>query len=83
MESKNLIIAFVWIFVLISLVTLSLEGFGITFVGYILFFATAFVSTIAVEAIIPDKMQTKSEIMIEIQNIKRMLNVLKKESELR
>lgn len=77
MKSKNLIIAFMWIFVLISLVTLSMEGFGLTFVGYILFFVTAFVSTVAVEAIIPDKMQTKSEIMSEIQNIKAMINDLK------
>jgi len=80
MESKNLIIVLMWIFVLISIVTLSLEGFGISFFGYILFSVMAFVSTVAVEAIIPDKMQTKGDIMSEIKNIKVMINDLKRES---
>jgi hypothetical protein len=61
MDSKNLIIAFIWIFVLVSVVLLYLEDFGMSFAGYVIFFVIALVSTLAVEAIIPDKMKETSE----------------------
>jgi hypothetical protein len=64
MESKNLIIAFIWIFMLVSVVILYLEGFGTSFTGYVIFFVIALVSTLAVEAIIPEKMQKTSEINV-------------------
>jgi hypothetical protein len=55
MESKNLIIAFIWLFVLVSVVLLYLEDFGMSFAGYIVFFAIALMSTLAVQFSIPEK----------------------------
>ncbi len=54
-ESKKLIIAFVWTFVLAAIVIVSLEGGGMTFAGYFIFFFIALASTMAVETMIPDK----------------------------
>jgi hypothetical protein len=55
MESKKLIIAFVWIFVLAVIVILFLQESGMTFGGYIILFFIALASTVAVETLIPDK----------------------------
>lgn len=55
MESKNLIIAFIWIFVLVSIVILYLEDFGMSLTGYIIFFVIAFMSTLAVQFSVPEK----------------------------
>jgi len=55
MESKKLIIASVWIFVLAAIVIVSLEGGGMTFAGYMVFFFIALASTMAVETMIPNK----------------------------
>jgi archaellum biogenesis protein FlaJ (TadC family) len=80
MESKNLIIAFVWTFVLVSTVILSLEGFGMSFVGYMIFFFIALVSTVAVEIMIPDKKQHGSELLNELQDIRSRLDEITKGS---
>ncbi len=55
MESKKLIIAFVWIFVLAVIVILFLQESGMTFGGYMILFFIALASTVAVEIMIPDK----------------------------
>ena len=80
MESKNLIIAFVWTFILASIIILSLEGFGMTFAGYIIFFFIGLASTIAVEAIITEKKQPESELLSELRKIRANLDELKTES---
>ena len=46
---------------LVSVVILYLEDFGMSFAGYLIFFIIALVSTLVVEAIVPDKMQKTSE----------------------
>ena len=74
MESKKMIIAFVWTFVLVAVVILSLEGFGMTFAGYMVFFFIALVSTVAVETMIPDEKQHGSELLNELQDIKSRLD---------
>jgi hypothetical protein len=80
MENKKLIIAFVWTFVLVAIVILSLEGFGMTFAGYMIFFFIALASTMAVETMIPDKKQRGSKLLSEFQDIRSRLDELKKES---
>ena len=55
MESKKLIIGFVWIFVLAAVGILFLEGTGMNFAGYMILFFIALASTVAVETMIPDK----------------------------
>lgn len=55
MESKKLIIAFVWIFVLAVIVILFLQESGMNFAGYLILFFIALASTVAVETMIPDK----------------------------
>jgi hypothetical protein len=54
MESKNLIIAFTWIFVLVSVVVNSWQGNELTFGGYMIFFFMALAATIAVGVMMPD-----------------------------
>ena len=76
MESKNLIIACVWMFVLASVIVLTLEGFGLTFAGYLIFFFIALTSTIAVEVLISEKKQPGSELLSELQNISSRLDEL-------
>lgn len=81
MESKKLIIAFVWTFVLAAIVIVSLEGGGMTFAGYMVFFFIALASTMAVETMISDKKQRGSELLSELQDIRSRLDELKKESD--
>ena len=70
MESKNMVIAFAWTFVLVSVVTLYLQGEQLSFMGYLMFFMVALVATFFIEAIIPG---TKSG----ITELKEELGVLK------
>ena len=83
MKSKNLIISFVWTFMLATVLILSWEGFGMTFVGYLILFFIALVSTVTVEILIPEKKHPGSEVLSELQNIKSKLNKLTAESESR
>lgn len=62
MESKNLIIAFIWTFVIVSLLVISWKSSGMVFAGYLLFFVIALVSTLAVEAMIPHRKHAGSEV---------------------
>ena len=80
MESKKLITAFVWTFVLAAIIIVSLEGFGMTFAGYMIFFFIALVSTVAVETMIPEKKKPGSELLNELQDIRSRLDELAKGS---
>ena len=81
MESKKLIIAFVWTFVLAAIVIVSLEGGGMTFAGYMVFFFIALVSTVAVETMIPEKKHLGSERLSELQDMRSRLDELAKGSD--
>jgi hypothetical protein len=80
MESKKLIIAFVWTFALAAIVILSLDGFSMTFAGYMIFFFIALVSTVAVETMIPEREKLGSELLSELHDIRSRLDEFKKES---
>ena len=80
MESKKLIIAFVWTFVLVAIVIVFLEGGGMTFFGYMVFFFIALVSTVAVETMIPEKEKPGSELMNELRDMRSRLDELTKGS---
>ena len=80
MESKKLIIAFVWTFVLAAIVIVSLEGSEMTFVGYLVFFLIALTSTVAVETLIPGERQLGSELQMELESIRSRLDELQAES---
>jgi predicted permease len=80
MESKKLIIAFIWTFVLAAIVIISLEGGGMTFAGYMVFFFIALVSTVAVETIIPEK-KPDNELLNELRDMRSRLDELTKGSD--
>jgi hypothetical protein len=80
MKSKNLIIAFTWTFVLVSIVVLSWQGYGMEFVGYVMFFLMALVATLAVEALIPDEKSAETKLQREIQELKVRMDELNGES---
>ena len=82
MESKNLIIAFTWTFVLVSVVVLSWEGFGMSFAGYMMFFVMALVATLAVDVLIPGAQPAGTELQRELQELKSRLDELNGESRL-
>jgi hypothetical protein len=76
MKSKNLIIAFTWIFVLVSVVVLSWQGYGMEFVGYVMFFAMALVATLAVDALVSDAQPSRTELQRELQELKSRMDAL-------
>ena len=80
MESKKLIIAFVWTFVLAAVVLVFLEEVGISFFGYMVFFFVALASTLAVETMIPDKGRSGSELLSEIRELRSRLDEIAKGS---
>ncbi len=80
MESKNLLIAFIWTFVLVSVLVLSGERYGMEFVGYMIFFVMALVSTIAVEVIIPGSKVAASELEKELKELRARFDGLDGES---
>jgi hypothetical protein len=80
MESKNLIIAFTWTFVLVSVVVLSWQGNEMTFGGYMMFFIMALVATIAVDAMMPGSQSAGSDLQRELREIKARLTELNGES---
>ena len=82
MESKNLIIAFTWTFVLVSVVVLSWEGFGMSFAGYMIFFVMALVATLAVDALIPGAQPAGTELQRELWELKVRMDELNGESRL-
>ncbi len=82
MESKNLIIAFTWTFVLVSVVVLSWQGQGMEFMGYMMFFVMALVATLAVDALIPGAQPAGTELQRELQELNARLDELNGESRL-
>ena len=76
METKNLIIAFTWTFVLVSVVVLSGEGFGMSFVGYLIFFIMALGATLAVDALVPGAQPAGTELQRELRELKARLDEL-------
>ena len=82
MESKNLIIAFTWTFVLVSVVVLAWQGFGMSFVGYMMFFVMALMATLAVDALVPSAQPAGTELQRELQELKARLDELNDESHL-
>jgi hypothetical protein len=82
MESKNLIIAFTWTFVLVSIVVLSWQGYGMEFVGYVMFFVMALVATLAVDALVPGAQPAGTELQRELQELKARMDELNGESRL-
>jgi hypothetical protein len=78
MESKKLIIAFVWTFILTAVVLVFLEEGGMSFVGYMVFFFVALASTLAVETLIPEKGRSGSELLNEIQELRSRLDEIAK-----
>ena len=81
MENKKLIIAFVWIFMLATIIMLYLEDFGTSFFGYMVLFFIALASTVAVEIMIPEKKHPGSGVLNELQDIRSKLNELTKGSD--
>ncbi|MBC8223465.1 hypothetical protein H8E65_02680 [Candidatus Bathyarchaeota archaeon] len=82
MESKNLIIAFTWTFVLVSVVVLSWQGQGMEFMGYMMFFVMALVATIAVDALIPSAQPAGTELLRELRELRARMDELNGESRL-
>jgi hypothetical protein len=80
MESKKLIIAFVWTFVLVAVVLVFLEEGGMSFIGYMVFFFVALASTLAVETMIPDKGRSGSELLSEVRELRSRLDEIAKGS---
>ena len=82
MESKNLIIAFTWTFVIVSVVVLSWQGYGMEFVGYMMFFVMALVASLTVETLMPGKSPTETELQRELRVLRTRMDELNGESRL-
>jgi hypothetical protein len=80
MESKKLIIAFTWIFILFSVLVNSWQGNELTFGGYLMFFFMGLVASLAVEAMIPGAQPAGSEVQRELRELRARLNKLDGES---
>ena len=80
MESKKLIIVFVWTFFLMATVMLYLEESGTSFVGYLIFFFIAMVSSFAVETLIPEKEKNGYSLQNELLEIRSRLDELSRSS---
>jgi hypothetical protein len=79
LESKNLIIAFTWTFVLISIIVISWQGQGMEFMGYMMFFVMALIATIIVEALFPGKPEN-TELKTELMEMRARLDALNGEA---
>lgn len=80
MEGKKLIIVFVWAFFLMATVMLNLEGSGMSFVGYLMFFLIALVSSFAVETLIPEREKLGDELLKELRYLRSRLDELSRSS---
>jgi len=54
METKNLIIACIWAFVMLSIVVIFFKG-GMEFVGYLILFSIALIASLIVAYAMPEK----------------------------
>jgi hypothetical protein len=80
MKSKSLIIASIWTFVLTTIAIQYLEGFGMSFFGYILLFSIALTSSAAIEFLTPKIIEQETDLRSEIHYIKSKLDKLTGES---
>jgi len=80
MESKKLIIVFVWMFFLMANVMLYLEGTSMSFFGYLMFFFIALVSSFAVETLIPEREKLGDELLKELRDLRSSLDELSRSS---
>jgi len=80
MESKKLIIVFVWMFFLMANVMLYLEGTSMSFFGYLMFFFIALVSSFAVETLIPAREKLGDELLKELRDLRSSLDELSRSS---
>lgn len=80
MGGKKLIIVFVWLFFLMATVMLYLENFDMSFVGYLMFFFIALVSSFAVETLIPEREKLGDELLNELRDLRSRLDELSKGS---
>jgi hypothetical protein len=76
MEGKKLIIVFVWVFFLMATVMLYLEDLRMSFVGYLMFFFIALVSSLAVETLIPEREKLGDELLKELRDLRSRLDEL-------
>jgi hypothetical protein len=76
MEGKRLIIVFVWAFFLVATVMLNLEDSGMSFVGYLMFFFIALVSSFAVETLISEREKLGDELLNELRDLRSRLDEL-------
>ena len=79
MKSKNLIIASIWTFVLVTIVIQYLEGFGMSFFGYLVLFSIALTSSAAFEFLTLETKEPEIELRSKIQSIKSKLDKLTQE----
>ena len=61
MESKNLIIAGIWTFMLVTILIFNWQGVGLIFAGYLLLFFIALISTVAVGFWVPESKKREIE----------------------
>jgi hypothetical protein len=79
MESKNLIIAGIWTFMLTTILILNWQDTGLIFTGYLLLFFIALISTTAVGFWIPEA-KSELELVKELKDLKTKLNEFTKEA---
>jgi len=80
MESKKLIIAFTWIFILASVIVNSWQGNELTFGGYLVFFFMGLVASLAIETMTPGVKSAGSEVQRELRDLRARMDKLNEES---
>jgi archaellum biogenesis protein FlaJ (TadC family) len=76
MESKKLIIAFTWIFILVSVIVNSWQGNELTFAAYLVFFVMGLMASLAVETMIPADRSAGSEVQREFKELRARIDKL-------
>jgi predicted membrane channel-forming protein YqfA (hemolysin III family) len=80
MDSKKLIIAFTWIFILTSVIMNSWQGNELTFAAYLVFFVMGLMASLAVETMIPGEKPAGSEVQREFRELRARIDKLDGES---
>ena len=76
MESRNLIIAFAWTFILVSIVVLSWQGQELSFIGYLMFFAMGMAASIAAGTLMSGVKPSGSELQREVNELRERMDEL-------
>lgn len=74
MKSKNLIIAFTWAFVIVTVITETLKGKGLSFAGYMVLFFLDLVASLAVETMIPDAQVAANMVQNELRELEARID---------